>query len=260
MNKLIFSVPAVLTLAGSSMAAPTTPSAAVIVQQMLESDPWGLSGASVAAHAVLSDKAGAQSELAFSAKSRRLAPSLAASLVRFSAPPDLAGAGFLQIQKKEGDDDRMLFLPDLGRARRISGNLRSNAFMGTDMSFADLDRRDLRDGTATLTGSETLQRWDCFVVNVVPKSASSQYSRVEIWVRKDNHLPLKMNMFDRSNVLLKTFAALEVKRVGESWFISRSRMTNVQQKHSTELVLDKIVTTTQFGDEDFTVRELEKSK
>jgi len=135
-----------------------------------------LSGASIVAHATLTDRSGAKSELAFTSRSKRLGPGLAESVVRFSAPPELAGAGFLQIQKKDGDDYRFRFLPDLKRSRRISGTLRSNAFMGTDLSFADLDRRDLREATVKLTGNETIEKWDCYVLDVVPKRQDSQYS------------------------------------------------------------------------------------
>ncbi len=52
--------------------------------------------------------------------------------MRISAPPDLAGAGFLQVQRRDGDDERYLFLPELKTARRVSGSLRATAFMGTE--------------------------------------------------------------------------------------------------------------------------------
>jgi hypothetical protein len=248
-----------ILFAGTALADPPAPNAASVLQKMLESDPWGLSGASIVAHATLTDKNGAKSELAFKGKSKRLAPTLSESIVRFSAPPDLSGAAFLQIQKNDGDDDRFLYLPDLKRSRRISGNLRANAFMGTDLSFADLDRRDLRDSTATLTGSETIDRWECFVLDVTPKRDDSQYSHVELWIRKDNYLPIRMKLYDRTKTLLKSFTALEMKRVSNQWFISKSRMVNQQQRHTTELFLDRIAPEEPVQDVEFTVRALEKA-
>ena len=77
-------------------------------------------------------------------------------------------------------------------------------------------------------------------------------------MRKDNYLPLKWQMYDRAKVLLKTLTAQEVKRVGGQWFISRSRMVNHVEGHTTELVLDKIGPANGIRDEEFTVRELEK--
>jgi outer membrane lipoprotein-sorting protein len=259
MNTRSWIVVAVCLVAGPARA-DSTPSPETIMAHFLEWDPFGLSGASVSARAILTDKSGAKSELAFSERSKRLGPGIAESLVRFTAPPDLAGAGFLQIQKNDGDDDRSLYLPDLKRSRRISGSLRASAFMGTDLSYADLDRRDLRDSTATLTGSETIGKYDCFVVDAVPKRADSQYSHAELWIRKDNYVPLQMKFYDHSKTLLKVFTAFEVKRVSGQWFVSRSRMTNVQQNHTTDLTLEQISTTDPIADDEFTVRALEKSQ
>lgn len=229
-----------------------------VIKRVLQSDPWGLSGAEIGAHLTLVDKNGAKSTLAYVGKSMQYDPPLSKGVVRFSEPADLAGAAFLQIQKKDGDDERFLFLPELKRARRISGNLRSGAFMGTDFTFADLDRRDLRSSSASMKGKETIGKWPCYVVDVVPKSSDSGYSHVELWVRADNFLPLRMKMYDRAKAHLKTFEAIETRRVSGAWFISKSRMVNHQDKHSTELTLDSIAVKTRFADDEFSVRALEK--
>jgi hypothetical protein len=230
---------------------------AEIVQRVLLSDPWGLCGAEIAARATLIDKHGSKSVLAFHMKSRQYDPPLTKSIVRFSQPVDLAGAGFLQVQKREGDDDRFLFFPDLKRSRRIAAGQRGMAFMGTDYTHADLDRRDLRDSSAQLKGKENLGKYPCYRVELTTGRADSDYSRIDMFARVDNFLPLRMTMYDRAGTLLKTFEAQEVKRVDGKWFISRSRMTNHQQQHSTEMVLEQIVVR-DFDDEHFTVRMLEK--
>jgi hypothetical protein len=251
---------AVACAAGSAHAAPAATAAPTpdkIIQKVLESDPWGLSGAEVSAHAVLRDKDGASSELTFTARSRMYAAPLAKSLVRFSAPADLAGAGFLQVQKTEGDDERYLFMPELKRSRRIAGSVRSNAFMGTDFTFADLDRRDLRDGAATAKPDEVFEKIACYRVDVQPKEGS-QYTRIELWVEKDNFLPLKIEMYDKANVHVKTLTAKETRRVSSHWFISKSTMVNLREKHTTELVLDKIAPRDDLADGEFTVANLEK--
>jgi hypothetical protein len=218
---------ALLPLVALALAAPAhaAPTAAQIMERVLEIDAWGLGDAEIQARATLTDKRGSSKELAFSSRSRRYDPPLSKSLVRFSAPPDLAGAGFLQVQRKDGDDQRHLFLPELKAARKISGNLRSNAFMGTDFSFADLDRRDLRDGAASLKPDEPFAKFDCYRVSVAPPG-ESQYGRIELWVRKDNFLPLKTEMFDRSDKLMKTMNTKDIKRISGRWFITRSLMVN----------------------------------
>lgn len=228
-----------------------------IVQKVWDSDPWGLAGAVVSATITLTDRGGKQRRLEFVARSRRYDPPNSKWLVRFTSPPDLAGAGFLQIQRRNSDDDRYLFLPDLKRSRRISGSLRSSSFIGTDFCFADLDRRDFREGMASLQGEESIAAFPCYHVDIVPSRSDSPYSRLELWVRKDNYLPLKIVHFDKAGVLLKEFRALEVKRVSGQWFVTRSRMTNVRDNHVTDLDLEQIEVDA-VPDDLFTVRELEK--
>jgi hypothetical protein len=228
------------------------------VERVLESDPLGLNGAEIRAIVTLTDKRGATRKLSFVAASKLHDPPLAKSIVRFSSPPDLAGAGFLQIQNRNGDDDRYLFLPALKRSRRIAGNLRSSAFMGTDFSFADLDRRDLRNSDARLIGTEQIGQSACYVLDVTPRRSDAQYSHVEMWVRKDNFLTLITKMYDKSNVHAKTFAAREIRRVSNSWFVSKSVMSNHKNNHSTQLELKNIVVNAQIPDEEFSVRALEK--
>jgi hypothetical protein len=255
---LLVSVIALLQFPAQTSFATAKPTAQEVVARLLDADPWGLGGAILSAHAVLKDKNGATSQLAFNARSRRYAPPFSKSLVRFTAPADLAGAGFLQIQKVDGDDDRFLFLPDLPRSRRISGNLRGSSFMGTDFSFADLDRRDLRESVAVSLADESIGKFPCFHLDYTPRRADSPYSHVEIWVRMDNSLPLKMKMFDHAKVLLKTFSAQEVQRIGGHWYITKSQMLDHSQNHETNLFVDSITPATDISDDEFTVRNLEK--
>jgi hypothetical protein len=239
-------------------AAAGKPSADEVVARFLDADPWGLGGTVLSARATLKDKQGATSELNFSARSRRYSPPFAKTLVRFTAPPDIAGAGFLQIQKRDGDDERFLFLPDLKRSRRISGNLRASSFMGTDFSFADLDRRDLRESTSQLKSEEAIGKYPCFHVDSKPTRSDSAYAHIESWLRTDNYLPLKMDMYDRANVLWKTFSALEVRRVKGHWYITKSRMVDHSRSHETSLVIDSVEPSEDIADDEFTVRNLEK--
>ncbi len=50
-------------------------------------------------------------------------------LVRFLAPADVAGTGLLSV-----GDDMWLYLPALGRVRRIAGHAKKGSCMGTDLS------------------------------------------------------------------------------------------------------------------------------
>jgi hypothetical protein len=242
----------------ASAAATKSPTAPELISQILDSDPWGLSGAEVTARAIIKSDDGATREIAFKAWSHRYDKPLSKSLVRFTGPADLAGTSFLQVQKKDGDDDRYLFLPELKRSRRIAGKMRGNSFMGTDFSYADMDRRDIRESDSQLLPDEKLGKYDVYHLVAKPKASDSQYGKVEIWARKDNLVPLKMLMFNKSGTLVKTLVAEEIKRIDGQWFITRSLMTANQDRRSTQLVLESVKPKDDIADDQFTVRNLEK--
>ena len=150
--------------ANASLAGATAPSltAPQIVSKVVESDPWGMGGAEVNAKAVVTEKSGKTRSLVFDAKSRRTAPPLGKSVITFSAPADVAGMKFLQVQNSSSDDERYLYTPDLKRSRRIAGSNRNDSFMGTDFSYADMDARDLRQADSVLKGDEKVGKFDCY--------------------------------------------------------------------------------------------------
>jgi hypothetical protein len=57
----------------------------------------------------------------------------------------LRGITLLTIENEERDDDHFLFLPSLGRVRRISSARRGDSFLGTDLSYEDFERREVGD-------------------------------------------------------------------------------------------------------------------
>lgn len=229
-----------------------------ILARALDVDCWSLGDAEVSGHATVEEAGGATKVLGFTARARRYDGTLTKGIMRFQSPADLNGVAFLQIQKRDGDDDRFLFLPELHRARRIAGNTRSSAFMGTDFSYADIDRRDLRDAAATQRGDESIGRFPCYKLDVVPRGKDAVYARIELWVRKDNLVPLKLAMYARSGALVKTLQTQEIRRLSGRWFVTRSLMTDQQSGRSTELSIDKIVPRSDLPDSEFTVRNLEK--
>ena len=247
----------VFGLAASRVALGADPTAASIVEKMLDSDVWGSSGAVVRAHLVVRPAGGAPRELAFSSKSRKAGPRLSKSLLRFTAPADLAGQAFLQIEKADGDDDRFRWIPERKKAKRIAGTSRKGAFSGTDFSYADMDRRDLRDGTPRLLGTENLGKSPCYHLEVVPK-ADSPYARLELWARTTDFVPLKTVGFGSNGQPVKTIETREAKKIDGRLFITKSLVTNHVDNRTTELVLDDIKPVADLPDDEFTSRALEK--
>jgi hypothetical protein len=229
-----------------------------VVERALDNDAWGRDGISATARVIVTEKNGQKRELAFEAESRRYAPPLAKSMLRFSAPADVAGMKFLLVQKDAGDDERTVYMPDLKRSRRVPAANRSEQFMGTDFTYADMDRKDVRNGTPMLAPEENIGKYPCYHVRIATTEASASYKRVEIWVRKDNLVPLKWVMFDNADAPMKTLVSKELQRHNGRWQITRSQMVDHRSGRNTEILLDHIESR-QVPLETFTVANLEKT-
>lgn len=67
------------------------------------------------------------------------------ALVRFESPPSLRDVALLSVENHGHPDDHFLYLPSLGKARRITMAQRADAFLGTDFAYEDLERRRVAD-------------------------------------------------------------------------------------------------------------------
>lgn len=232
-------------------------SAQQVVSKALDADAWGRDGVEAMARVTVTEKSGQKRELAFEAKSRRYAPPLAKSVLSFSAPADVAGMKFLLVQKNDGDDERTVYMPDLKRSRRVAAANRSEHFMGTDFTYADMDRKDVRNGTPELVADENIGKYPCYHLKVAATASDAPYKRVEVWVRKDNLVPLKWVMFDSGNAPMKTLVAKELQKHDGRWQITRSMMSDHQSGRTTEILIERVASR-EVPLETFTVQNLEK--
>ena len=72
------------------------------------------------------------------------------TLIRFAYPNDIKGTAFLVWESPSGDDERFLYLPSLGRVRRIAGSEAQESFVGSDFTYEDIGGREFEDYTYTM--------------------------------------------------------------------------------------------------------------
>ena len=71
-------------------------------------------------------------------------------LIRFTYPNDIRGTGFLVWEHPASEDERFLYLPSLGRVRRIAGAETQESFVGSDFTYEDIGGRELDEYTYAL--------------------------------------------------------------------------------------------------------------
>ncbi|MEW6682328.1 MAG: outer membrane lipoprotein-sorting protein [Nitrospirota bacterium] len=172
-------------------------------------------------------------------------------------PPDQRGVGFLiwDYHKAGQADDLRLYLPSLKQVRRMTTREQDDAFMGSDLTFADLGQRELDEDTHTLLRTERCGATPCYVVQSVPKDQESLYGKKLTWVPVTDFTPLRIDYYDRKGDLLKT-QAIEWQRPNNVWAWKRAEVKNVQTSHKTLFEISDLRNNVGLSDDEFSERIL----
>ena len=118
------------------------------------------------------------------------------SFIEFVEPADVKGTKFLTIAHKNADDEQRLYLPALGKVRKISSSKKDGKFMGSDLFYYDMEDRDYEEFTYNYVGEEVFRGMNCYVVESFPKDSSAPYSKMVMWVNKENYFVYKRECYD----------------------------------------------------------------
>jgi hypothetical protein len=163
------------------------------------------------------------------------------SLLKFTAPPSVQGVGVLIEEDKGKPNAVWNYLPATRNVRRISGELRQNRFMGTELVFEDFEGLKLDKYDYRLLRSEACpESGVCFVVEAQASEAeeknTSSYSKKIFWINRENFVIVKTELYDRSGVLAKVCEMSGLRQVSGYWRSKRQTMTNLLNGRSTVLL------------------------
>lgn len=179
------------------------------------------------------------------------------SLVRFDSPPDLAGTRILSVELADGSKQRYLYLPAIGKAKRLGGKQHSQRFMDTDFTYADMESRDLETALLKRLPDETLLGRPTYVLDATPSDpASSEYSKTISWIDQASFIRLKVEFFDPQQKLLKTLTVERLEQKGDRWMATDTWLRNVQEGSSTHLLIKSIQFDVPLSAEEFTPEAL----
>jgi outer membrane lipoprotein-sorting protein len=161
-------------------------------------------------------------------------------IIVFQRPASVRGTRFLTIDKSSGDSDRWIFLPSLGKVRRIAASESGSNFMGTDFSYDDMSSmsRDAARDTHTLLREENLNGAACYVVQSVPKDGNFQYSKMVSWIDRENGVIYQVEMYDRRGALFKVMESGGVKDVQGRLTATQTTVRTVGAGTSTTVYMD----------------------
>lgn len=190
------------------------------------------------------------------------------TLIRFTHPNDIEGTGFLVWEHPDAADERFLYLPSLGRTRRIAASEAQESFVGSDFTYEDIGGREFDDYTYALLDESASATWKAADGSTHPiyrleskaRDADARYPRVVSLVRRDNFVVVGAEVFNRRGEAQKTFEVLKLERVDGYWTTLEMKMTDQVQDTRTELVFEDVAYDVGLSPDAFTRRELERGR
>lgn len=184
------------------------------------------------------------------------------TFLEIKAPANVKGTRFLMISK-DGVTDQRIYLPALGKVRRISGQSEgSESFLGSDFSYNDMSylqrSKDLE--TYKLLREEECGGVLCYIVEGTFKDAKSEYSKTNIWIEKETKHWVKVAFYDRKDVLVKVMELCNYEKTQGVDTPHLTKMTTLATNTSTIIHIIKMQYNMKIPDKIFTPRYLEHGR
>lgn len=137
------------------------------------------------------------------------------SYTEYLSPAREQGTKMLKLE-----DRLWIYSPSTDRIIQISGHMLRQSVMGSDLSYEDMmDERKLTEiYTAKVTGNESIDGRDTYVMELVAKVDDAAYYLQKIWVDSERFVPLKQELYAKSGQLLKCTTMSDVKNIQGRWF------------------------------------------
>lgn len=177
-------------------------------------------------------------------------------LVRYLEPARVKGSVFLSLN--EGDDI-WFHTPKTGRTRKLASHMKRRRMMGSDFSYEDMAGRNwVRDFEATLLGTQTERGRISYHLKLVPTPEGPAYSKMLLWIDKENFIPLRADYYDEDDRLLKRLTMDRIEEIDGRITPMKFTMENLQEGGRTIIEIMEIEFDIPLSEEMFTPGGMER--
>lgn len=175
------------------------------------------------------------------------------SLVRFLSPKSVKGVTLLNLNSGE---KIYLYMPAYDKPRRIAGSSKKEKFMGTDLSYEDMnmDYEDKDNQKKLLQETEKE-----YLIEVIPTGEDASYKKIILSVDKEKFYAKKVEFYDTNDTLTKTLEIVNIK-IDDQGKITPMEIefTDIVENHKTKIVIKEIEYNIELSSDFFSIRTLSK--
>jgi len=182
------------------------------------------------------------------------------NLVRYHEPSRVKDQAVLMLNNA---DDIWMFFPRTQRVRKLATHAKKQKMQGSDFSYEDMGSGDafVEEYEAERLEDEEISGYDCFKLELVRKQESdSSYSRLIVWVIKENFIPIAIDYYDEDDParLVKRLEQSEFRIVDGIPTAMKAVMHNKNDNTQTEMTLLEVAYNVSLDDSLFTERALKR--
>jgi hypothetical protein len=164
------------------------------------------------------------------------------SIGRLVAPQHLRGLTVMSIEARDRSDDVFVYLPSLGRVRRVLMSRRSDSFLGSDLTYEDFDRQRAEDYwieslSRVLVGGEPAH-----VITARPKDLET-YQRVAFVAAVSDLAILELRYYkagDAQAFRVVRFPRASIRRLGGNLIPTRIYVANASRGSETDVEISEL--------------------
>lgn len=184
------------------------------------------------------------------------------SLTRFTEPTDINGTGLLTRDLPHDDSNQWIYLPALDRARRISSSRKGGRFVGSDIVYEDLSKRDVEKDTHRILGEGKVGKNTTTLLESTPLDPDdSVYSKRVNWVHMKTLIPLQTDYYTAGkDEPVKRLKVNKIQKIQGFWTVLDSSVYDLETGHQTRIVTQAIKYDQQLPDSLFSRQSLSDTR
>jgi hypothetical protein len=184
------------------------------------------------------------------------------SIGRLIAPEHLRGMTILSIEARDRSDDVFVYLPSLGRVRRVSMSRRADSFLGSDLTYQDFDRQRAEDYLIESLAREVVEGEPAHVITTRPRELDT-YQRVAFVAAVPDLAILALRYYkagDAQASRVVRFPRASIRRWGENLIPTRIHVVNTIRGSKTDVEISELEINPEIDDRIFSVVTLQTQR
>lgn len=149
-------------------------------------------------------------------------------MILITAPAQDKGQVFLKR-----NNEMWNWMPSISRIIRIPPSMMGQNWMGSDFTNNDLVKANsiVDDYTHKILGSETIEGYDCYKIELTPKpNAAVVWNKIILWIAKKQSFLLQAEYYDEDGKLVNKEILSDVKKFNDRELPATLEMIPVKEK------------------------------